>query len=47
EDDTIAVRVMKADGEKCMRCWVFSETVGQFSDHPSICNKCYGILKED
>lgn len=47
EDDTIAVRVMKADGEKCMRCWVFSETVGQFSDHPSICKKCYGILKED
>jgi isoleucyl-tRNA synthetase len=46
EDDLIAVRVEKADGSKCMRCWVFSDTVGTFADHPTICKKCYDTLKE-
>ncbi len=47
EDDNIAVTVTKADGEKCVRCWVFSETVGTFSEHPTICKKCYDTLKGD
>jgi len=46
ENEDIAVKVMKADGEKCMRCWVFSKTVGNFSDHPTICEQCYDTLKE-
>ncbi|MCK4575659.1 isoleucine--tRNA ligase, partial [candidate division WOR-3 bacterium] len=47
EDDNIAVTVTKADGEKCVRCWIFSETVGTFSEHPTICKKCYDTLKGD
>jgi isoleucyl-tRNA synthetase len=47
EDDHIAVSVAKADGSKCMRCWIFSETVGAFPDHPTICKKCHDTLKEE
>jgi len=46
EDNNVAVKVMKALGEKCKRCWVYSETVGQFQEHPSLCKKCYDIIKE-
>ena len=46
EDENIAVSVTKASGKKCMRCWVYSETVGQFPEHPNVCYKCYKILKE-
>jgi isoleucyl-tRNA synthetase len=47
EDDNIAVVISKAQGNKCMRCWIFSESVGTHSDHPTICGKCYATLKED
>jgi isoleucyl-tRNA synthetase len=29
-----------AAGEKCARCWVRSETVGDVDDHPELCKKC-------
>lgn len=47
EDDNIAVSVEKASGKKCMRCWIFSDTVGSFPDHPTICKKCHDTLKEE
>lgn len=47
QNEDIGVKVLKAEGKKCSRCWIFSETVGNFSDHPSICEKCYNILKEE
>jgi isoleucyl-tRNA synthetase len=46
ENEHIAVKIEKADGSKCMRCWIFSDTVGTLSDHPTICKKCYDTLKE-
>lgn len=42
---TLTVLVEKAEGEKCERCWVHSETVGKNSDHPTLCARCAGILK--
>ncbi len=47
EDDNIGVKVIKASGSKCKRCWIYSETVGQFKEHPCLCRKCYDIIKED
>ncbi len=29
-----------ADGEKCVRCWVRSATVGADEEHPEICERC-------
>ena len=36
----IYVEVKMAEGEKCERCWMYSETVGKDSNHPTICDKC-------
>ena len=38
------VQVETAAGEKCERCWVRSEKVGQFDDHPQICDRCHTAL---
>ena len=36
----LMISVAKAEGEKCNRCWVYSVTVGENSEHPTICRKC-------
>ena len=33
-----------AGGAKCGRCWMYSETVGQVKEHPSICSRCASNL---
>ncbi len=42
----LSVTVSKADGEKCERCWKFSDTVGQDSNHPTLCAHCAQVMKE-
>ena len=37
--------IEKAAGNKCERCWVYSETVGKCVDHPTICARCTDILQ--
>ncbi|GHU81529.1 isoleucine--tRNA ligase [Clostridia bacterium] len=44
-DGEIAVTVEKASGDKCERCWVFSETVGNSAQNPTLCSRCAGILE--
>jgi len=36
--------VKLADGQKCERCWVYSETVGHSHDHPTLCNRCANTI---
>ena len=36
----VRVQVDKAAGEKCERCWCYSELLGSDSRHPTICPKC-------
>ncbi|MBO5929746.1 MAG: class I tRNA ligase family protein, partial [Clostridia bacterium] len=43
----VRVLVSQAEGEKCERCWMFSETVGSDKDHPTLCARCASVLKED
>ncbi len=38
----IAVAVAPAKGEKCSRCWMYSESVGV--NHPELCDRCAGVL---
>lgn len=42
----LSVTVSKADGEKCERCWKFSDTVGQDKNHPTLCAHCAKVMKE-
>ncbi|HDZ62266.1 MAG TPA: isoleucine--tRNA ligase, partial [Nitrospirae bacterium] len=45
ERSGLAVLVEKASGEKCSRCWNWSEKVGTFKDHPELCDKCHAVLE--
>ncbi|PSB51485.1 CAAD domain-containing protein, partial [Chamaesiphon polymorphus] len=38
------IGVVNADGTKCDRCWNYSPTVGQNSEHPIICDRCVDAL---
>ncbi len=40
----LAVRVAHAAHQKCSRCWVYSETVGQNAEHPDLCDRCVSVL---
>lgn len=37
--------VVKAEGEKCERCWCYSTTVGKDSEHPTLCARCAAAVK--
>src|SRR4029077_4996930 len=40
----VTVRVSKADGEKCERCWNYSTHVGENKDYPTVCERCSEVL---
>lgn len=39
------IKVEIADGEKCERCWMYSTTVGEDKENPTICHRCSEALK--
>ncbi len=43
----LKIEVVKADGEKCDRCWNYSTQVGKFTDEPTICERCYHALRDN
>jgi isoleucyl-tRNA synthetase len=45
-DDTLVVAVVRADGEKCERCWNYSPTVGRSDRYPTACGRCVSTLLE-
>jgi isoleucyl-tRNA synthetase len=45
-DPAITVRVERAPGAKCPRCWNYRENVGASAAHPSLCERCAGALEE-
>ena len=36
----LAVSVFPAKGEKCERCWIVDESVGEDKEHPAFCSRC-------
>ncbi|MBR3921259.1 MAG: class I tRNA ligase family protein, partial [Oscillospiraceae bacterium] len=38
--DKLTYTIAKADGDKCERCWSYSETVGKNAEHPTLCSRC-------
>ena len=42
----LGVAITAASGEKCERCWCVHETVGQNSEHPTLCARCAAIITE-
>ncbi len=40
----LGIGVTDATGTKCDRCWNYSDTVGESSDDPTICDRCVAAL---
>jgi len=48
ESDSIkglAIEIRRATGEKCERCWIYSDTVGTNEQYPTLCYQCIAILE--
>lgn len=41
----IAINIKKAEGEKCVRCWNYSISVGKNKTHPKLCQRCQEAIK--
>ncbi|HEX8265420.1 MAG TPA: isoleucine--tRNA ligase [Pyrinomonadaceae bacterium] len=46
EADNLHVRIVKAEGEKCERCWNYSTQVGESDSYPTVCERCAPVLAE-
>ncbi len=42
----LSVKVERAAGEKCERCWNYSTQVGDFNRYPTVCERCIEALAE-
>ena len=42
----VNVKVSKAAGKKCERCWNYSSHVGEDPVYPGVCERCSVVLKE-
>ena len=40
-----APKVSHAPGNKCERCWMWSEYVGESKFHPTLCKRCEDVIK--
>ena len=41
----ISIDVVKSNGDKCERCWTYSNSVGKDSEHPTLCDRCVDVVK--
>jgi isoleucyl-tRNA synthetase len=42
----LQIRVERAKGAKCERCWNYSTHVGESTDYPTLCERCVAALAE-
>lgn len=42
----IAVEVTLAEGDKCERCWIYDDSVGADTEHPTLCKRCAEVVKQ-
>jgi isoleucyl-tRNA synthetase len=43
--DAVKVHVAKALGQKCPRCWNWSDEIGSARDHPDLCPRCARVMR--
>jgi isoleucyl-tRNA synthetase len=44
--EDLRIRVERAQGKKCERCWNYSIHVGENADYPTVCERCLAALAE-
>ena len=42
----LQIRVDRASGKKCERCWNYSTHVGESAEYPTVCERCVAALGE-
>lgn len=47
ETTGLGFTVKKASGRKCERCWIYSDTVGECDEHPTLCERCAHTVGEE
>jgi isoleucyl-tRNA synthetase len=40
----LVIAVDRAPGQKCERCWRYSERVGESPEHPTLCERCLPVV---
>ncbi len=45
DGEAVNYTIEKAAGDKCERCWCYSETVGTIDAHPTLCARCAGAVE--
>ena len=45
EDGVLSIVVTPSALEKCERCWIHRDTVGQDTTHPTLCARCAEVVK--
>jgi isoleucyl-tRNA synthetase len=46
QSDDLSILVLRADGQKCERCWNYSTEVGSDQEFETVCQKCSVALRE-
>jgi len=46
EDGVLTVEAVKADGQKCERCWHWEMDVGACAEHPLLCGRCVAAVSQ-
>ena len=41
----ITVRIARAEGQKCERCWHYETDIGDHAAHPTLCDRCVAVLE--
>jgi isoleucyl-tRNA synthetase len=41
----VTVRIARAEGVKCERCWHVEPDIGAHASHPSLCGRCVAVLE--
>ncbi|MBP2661347.1 MAG: Isoleucyl-tRNA synthetase, partial [Firmicutes bacterium] len=44
EDMALSIVVSQAEGQKCERCWIYSDTVGKMEKHETLCSRCNDVV---
>lgn len=44
EAEGMGLMVSKAHGEKCERCWIYSDTLGTMPQYETLCPRCSGVM---
>jgi isoleucyl-tRNA synthetase len=42
----VSIKVRRAEGKKCERCWNYSTHVGESTRYPTVCERCVQALEE-